>query len=146
VWIPGAGSQAFDLLYVKRQYGIPVDQAINTFPGYGKLFEVLPYAWNNPYANAANFRSAGSYDVFGTSFDNLPGIKNVKTGKDIYAYIGSALGGDYCIAFGTAYGVKCIAGGDGGAMAVQSSWYGVGLLQGVLIGTKAATNLTNCTV
>jgi len=141
VWILGPTSQGYDLLFVKRMYDIPEDADISKHPDYGKLFVIMPGTWaTNPYLLAANFRGAGSYDIFGNSFDDLPGIKDVKNGFDIKVYHGGPLGGPYTTAFTSAqYGTMCIATGDGGALAVQSSFYATGLIKGVLIGLKGAS-------
>ncbi len=90
--------------------------------------------------HAANIRSSSAYDLWGTSFDKLPLMQNLKSGSDIFAYVGSALGGDWCVAFG-AKGTHCIATGCAGALTVAATYYGTGLFQGVLIGSKGGMEM-----
>jgi len=139
IFMLGGGTQAYDLLYAKRVYNIPADQDLTTDPYYGTRLIVVPSGWmGDAYAAAANFRAVGDYDAYGIYFDDLPGVKAVKNARDIYCYLGGVLGGAYLIAFGQAYGVKCIAAGCGGSLANRGADYGVGLMHGLLIGTRGS--------
>jgi len=134
----GASSFPYEILWYKESLGIPSDVEINEDPRYGELFCVMVSIWYSPYLIATNMRSTASYDLFGTSFDDLPMMKNLKDGFDIYAIVGSYLGGDFTVAFGQRTGTFCLTAADSGALAVAATYYGTGLLQGVLIGNKGA--------
>lgn len=135
----GASSFPYELLWYKEALGIPSDVDINQDPRYGQLFTVMASVWYSPYLIAANMRSTANYDLFGTNFDNIPMMKDLKTGKDIYAIVGSYLGGDFTVAFSRERtGTYCLTAADSGALAVAATYYGTGLLKGVLIGNKGA--------
>jgi len=137
---PGAGSQAFDLLLVKRLYDIPAEANIQDDPDYGKLFVLMPSGWfSDLYAVARSFRSTGDRDIFGNSFDDLPGISWIKDGKDIYSVIGGSAYNAAIVPFAQeTTGTKVVNAGDGGSLTVQAGPYGVGQVKGVLIGFKGA--------
>jgi len=145
IFVPSLQTRAYDMMWVKQVLGIPADEALNQAPGYGTRFVFMDPNWlttGTYYITAANLRASSAYDLWGTSFNSLPMMANLKTGKDIYAYVGSALGGDWCIAFGTAAtGTKCIATGCAGALTVAATFYGTGLFKGVLIGAKGGQEM-----
>jgi len=138
VWPTTAAGQSYEILWYKQVLGVPDDYDLSKHPLYGIQFVILPASYpGNYYTWASNFRAGGEFDYYGNDFDDLPCIKNLKSGSDIYAYIGNPLGGDFTVAF-TQKGTNCIAGSDGGGLSVASTYYGVGLLKGVLLGVKGA--------
>jgi hypothetical protein len=145
VWGLESATQPYGLLWVRQTYNIPTDIPINKDPRYGTLFVVcgpgLVATTSGVYLTAVDFRSSTrGYDIFGTSFDNLPGIKNVKTGADIALAITSTLGVDMAVAFGQ-QGVPVIATGDNGGLCVAATNYGSGLMKGVLLGSKGGMEM-----
>lgn len=134
VWVCGAATQSWDILWAKDVFGVPWDQDLQSHPDYGKKFIIVPSTWDSPYVTSLNFRGSGDRDIFGTSFDLLPGVAKV-TIKNVYAVIASSLGGDYTVAYGRV-GIKCLATGCSGALCVAATYYGVGLIKGVLVGVK----------
>lgn len=139
VCVLGSTSQPYDLLWVKDIFGIPYAENVQDQPYYGKKLVVMPYTFSQGtsaiYLLSTNFRGPAANDLFGNPLSTLPGVANAKTGADIYAYIGSPLGGDYCVALGRV-GTNCITTGDSGALCVASTYFGTGLLKGVLLGAK----------
>lgn len=141
IFLTIAGTYSFDVLWVKELLNIPLNVPLNQAPGYGTDFVIMdPTFTANYYLIAGNWRAGGTTDLFGTSFDNLPLLKNIKDGTQIYATVQSALGADEAIAFGRV-GVKCIATGCSGAMTVGATYYGVGYFKGLLIGIKGGMEM-----
>lgn len=140
VWVTGADTQAWDILWAKDVFGIPYDQDINTDPRYGVQFVLVPSTWDNAYVTVENFRGGGDRDLFGTSFSNLPGVANAKTGRDVYAYVGAITGGDYTVAYHR-YGSHVLSTGCSGSMSVCAAWYGSKIVEGILLGLKGGIEM-----
>ena len=140
VWVVGADTQAWDVLWAKDVFGIPYEQDINKDPRYGTQFILVPPTWDNPYVTVANFRGGGDRDLWGTSFDLLPGVAYAKDGNDVYAYIGAITGGDWTVAY-KRYGGHPLSTGDSGSLSVCASWYGSKVVEGILLGLKGGIEM-----
>lgn len=140
VWVVGADTQAWDVLWAKDVFGIPYEQDINKDPRYGVQFILVPPTWDNPYVTVANFRGGGDRDLWGTSFNNLPGVANAKNGYDVYAYMGAITGGDWTVAY-RRYGGHILSTGDSGSLSVCASWYGSNVVEGILLGLKGGIEM-----
>jgi len=141
IFLPSSATFNFELIMIAQWLGFPTNIPLNKVTGYGTRFVVMDPNWAlSPYVTSVNFRGVGSYDIFGTSFDSLPLLKNIKDGTQIYGYIGSALGGDWCVAYGRT-NTKCIAVGCAGAITVAGTYYATGLYKGVLLGAKGGMEM-----
>jgi len=140
VFLTGGTTFNYELIWIAQTLGYPINIPLNQVPEYGTRFVIMDPGFMSAYVTSVNFRGTLSYDIYGTSFDNLPLVKNVKDGSSFKVYLGGALGGDWTIAFGR-LGVKCIAAGCAGAITVAGTYYATGLYQGVLLGAKGGMEM-----
>jgi len=136
LWISNsADTVPNDEFQLNELYGTPYWKN----PNYGTKFVYCGYAAINWISFADNIRATVSRDVRGTSFDQLPMTKNIKTAADFKAVMGRVTGDTIktiASSWNVKYGVKVVECESSGAISAFIDVYRGGMLQGIIAGVR----------